>query len=86
MPGGGLTSGRGALLTSYGRVSSDWTLASGVFTLTVTVPVNTTASVTLPLTPNVATDVRRDGAAVTAETDGSYSVGSGTYVFTTRSL
>ena len=29
-----------------------------------------------------AGDVRRDGAAATAEPDGSYLLGSGTYVFT----
>jgi len=77
-PGGGLTSGRGALLSSYGRISSDWTLAGKAFTLTVTVPVNTTANVALPYAGNV----RRDGAAATAEADGSYLLGSGTYVFT----
>jgi alpha-L-rhamnosidase len=77
-PGGSLTSGRGSLLSSYGRIATDWTLAANVFTLSVTVPVNATASVYLPF----SNDVRRDGAAATPDADGSYRLGSGTYVFT----
>ncbi|MEO8200668.1 MAG: alpha-L-rhamnosidase C-terminal domain-containing protein, partial [Gemmatimonadota bacterium] len=46
-PGGGLTSARTALETGYGRLSTSWHIDSGGFSLEVTVPANTTASVTL---------------------------------------
>jgi alpha-L-rhamnosidase len=47
-PGGGLTRARATLDTVYGRLASGWTLETGVFTYTVTVPPNTTATVHLP--------------------------------------
>jgi alpha-L-rhamnosidase len=78
-PGGGLTSAKGSLDSIHGPIVSDWTLAAGVFTLRVTVPVNTTAVVYLPY----ATDVRESGNAPPAKgADGGYPIGSGTYVFT----
>jgi alpha-L-rhamnosidase len=78
-PGGGLTSAKGSLDSMHGPIVSDWTLAAGVFTLRVTVPVNTTAVIYLPY----ATNVRESGTAPPAKNaDGGYPVGSGTYVFT----
>ncbi len=37
------------LETQYGLASSKWTLNNGVFQLDVTIPTNTTAEITLPL-------------------------------------
>jgi alpha-L-rhamnosidase len=47
-PGGGLTHARAELLTMYGPVVSAWKLDGDTFTLDVTVPANTRATVTLP--------------------------------------
>jgi alpha-L-rhamnosidase len=46
--GGGLTSASGSVLTPYGRASSSWERRGDRFTLTVEVPVSTTATVALP--------------------------------------
>jgi alpha-L-rhamnosidase len=77
-PGGTLTSASAKLDTIHGTVSTRWSLAGKTFTLNVGVPPNTTATVTLPYTR----DVRESGAAVQAQPDGSYAIGSGAYVFT----
>ena len=47
-PGGGLTLAKGKLETEYGTLSSGWSLDRSVFTLEVTVPANTSATVRLP--------------------------------------
>ncbi|WP_394835568.1 glycoside hydrolase family 78 protein [Pendulispora rubella] len=47
-PGGGLDSATGKLDTLHGTIASQWNIAEGVFTLNVTVPVNTTATVVVP--------------------------------------
>ncbi|MFD1734558.1 alpha-L-rhamnosidase C-terminal domain-containing protein [Deinococcus malanensis] len=47
-PGGGLTSAWATHLTPYGEARVAWTLENNTFTLNVTVPPNTTATVTLP--------------------------------------
>jgi alpha-L-rhamnosidase len=47
-PGGGLTRARGALETMYGRIESSWRIDGPRFTLDVTIPPNTTATVQLP--------------------------------------
>ena len=49
-PGGGLASAAGKLDTIHGTIVSNWTVASGTFTLNLTVPPNTTATVTVPFT------------------------------------
>jgi alpha-L-rhamnosidase len=77
-PGGGLTSARGTLETILGTFRTSWTVTGGVFTLDLSVPVNATASVFLP----AGQDARESGQVATPGTDGSYSVGSGTYRFT----
>ena len=48
IPGGGLTSAKASVLTPYGLAVSDWKLEGENFTLTVTVPVNTSAELVLP--------------------------------------
>ena len=74
-PGGKLTSARTTLQTGYGLLATEWTLSAGVFTLTVTIPANTTASVTVP-----AGDVRVDGASHPNGT--VIEFGSGRYTIT----
>ncbi|MGL3149378.1 family 78 glycoside hydrolase catalytic domain [Microbacterium sp. A82] len=46
--GGGLASARGSVTTPYGQASSDWSVADGVFTLAVEVPVSTSCTIVLP--------------------------------------
>ena len=77
--------------TSYGLLGSDWRVANGVVTLTVTVPANTTASVTLRNT--TAATAREGGMALSAAAgvrsvraegkDLVVTIGSGRYVFDT---
>lgn len=77
--GGGLTFAKTSLETLYGKVSTDWRLDSGVFSLTVDIPVNTTASVLLP---RVGTGVMtQDGEVITGD---RVLIGSGKYVFTVK--
>ncbi|WP_394846111.1 glycoside hydrolase family 78 protein [Pendulispora brunnea] len=47
-PGGGLESASGKLDTIHGTIVSDWKIAGRVFSLNVTVPPNTTATVSVP--------------------------------------
>lgn len=47
-PGGGLTSASASYKTLYGEVKSAWNIAGGVIKVDVTVPCNTTATITLP--------------------------------------
>jgi len=46
--GGGLTHGKGTFESVYGTISSDWTVDGSTTSLAVSVPVNTTATVTIP--------------------------------------
>ncbi|MFE6096612.1 family 78 glycoside hydrolase catalytic domain [Streptomyces massasporeus] len=93
VPGGNLTRGSGSLHTVHGLLSSRWTNRDGVFTLKMTVPVNTVAEVHVPAdTRGAVTEGGRaadkakgvrflrmeDGAAV-------FQVGSGTYDFAAES-
>jgi alpha-L-rhamnosidase len=48
IPGGGLTWAKGALDSPHGRIESEWHLAGRRFTLDITVPANTTATVYIP--------------------------------------
>lgn len=89
--GGGITSAKTEVHTPYGLLSSDWRVANGAMTLTVVVPANTSASVTLRNT--TAASAREGGVALSAaagvrgsRADGKdliVDVGSGRYVFTT---
>jgi alpha-L-rhamnosidase len=47
-PGGGLTHAKVRHLTPYGMVESAWKIEDGIFDLSVLIPPNTTALVTLP--------------------------------------
>ena len=48
IPGGGLTWAKVAYESVRGLIRSEWQIAQGVFTLEVTVPANTTATIQLP--------------------------------------
>jgi hypothetical protein len=88
-PGGGLTSARATYHSLYGEIASSWQLVDGMFTLTVTVPSNTTATVRLPAAVSEqvteggqaldlvegVTQVRQQGDTTVID------VGSGTYSF-----
>ena len=50
---GGLTSARGEYDSIRGRIISDWRLVNGRFELRLTVPANTTATVSLPIATGV---------------------------------
>jgi len=89
-PGGGLTWARGEYKSIRGAIISDWRLENGAFRLDVTVPVNTTATVSLPTKD--AGSVTIDGEAASASRavhflgikDGkaAFTVNSGRYRFT----
>jgi alpha-L-rhamnosidase len=89
--GGGITSAKTSLETAYGTLTSDWQVVDGRMTLTVVVPPNTTASVTLRST--TADTAREGGAPLPAVTgvrgvraegkDLIVTVGSGRYTFST---
>lgn len=48
LPGGGLRSAKGEYRSIRGRILSSWRIAGGRFTLDVTIPPNTTATVVVP--------------------------------------
>jgi len=48
MPGGGLTWAKGSHLTPYGKISVDWRIENGAFTLALRVPVGSACELTLP--------------------------------------
>lgn len=78
-PGGGLSSAKAALDSIHGPIASEWKVAAGKLTLTVTIPVNTSATVYPPFNDGI----QLDGAAPPpAAADGGYELGSGSYVFT----
>lgn len=90
-PGGGLTSGSGAIDTVYGKLTSAWTTAPEAFTLSATVPANTTSEIRIPskdswaITENGAPVRSADGVtAVRYDSSTSQTVitvGSGEYTF-----
>jgi alpha-L-rhamnosidase len=47
-PGGGITTASARYHSLYGEIASSWQMLDGRFTLTITVPANTTATVFLP--------------------------------------
>jgi len=68
----------------YGLIRSEWRRENGAFVLEVEVPVNTEATVYLPVKPD-AKNVTADVAPVTSDRDRmAFRVGSGRYRFCTR--
>jgi alpha-L-rhamnosidase len=80
-PGGGITSARARLLTPYGVLETDWKIEQGVFTLKVTVPPNTRATVCLPAAG--AATVECEGARIISRDPAEVrlAVEAGTYCF-----
>ncbi|QBD76857.1 alpha-L-rhamnosidase [Ktedonosporobacter rubrisoli] len=88
-PGAGLTAASASYQSLYGEVASSWQLADGHFRLTVTVPANTSATVTILST--IGKEVTEQGQALEAvegitgvrrtEDATLIDVGSGTYTF-----
>lgn len=96
-PGGGLTEASAIYESLYGTIACAWQITDGpdtsTFTVTVTIPVNTTATVCIP--GHLGKEVTEQGRSL-ADTEGVTSmrqeqnatcieVGSGTYTFTTVS-
>jgi alpha-L-rhamnosidase len=89
--GGGLTSGSGSFNSVYGPIKSSWRKDSSGFSLTVDVPVNTTAQVEIPAAAaSSVTEGRSPVANANSVTGVSYAngvltvtVGSGHYEFRT---
>ncbi|RTE11682.1 glycoside hydrolase family 78 protein [Paenibacillus whitsoniae] len=87
---GALTSANASFESPYGKIESQWNITSGVAEVQVSIPVNTTAEITLP-GANM-NSVRESGIGLTAisgalphkETVNGVcvSIGSGTYRFT----
>ena len=48
VPRGTITWARGSLKSAYGLIESSWRIENGSFALDVTIPPNTSATVTLP--------------------------------------
>jgi alpha-L-rhamnosidase len=88
-PGGGITFAKASYLSAHGRIASAWRQDAKGFSLDVTIPANTTATVVVPA--KNAADVR-EGDRPAAEASGVkflkftngaayYQVGSGDYHF-----
>jgi alpha-L-rhamnosidase len=63
-PGGGLSWAKGTYESIRGRITSEWTIANGIFALDLDVPPNTSATVYLPT--NDAPKIRESGRDVGA--------------------
>ncbi|MFD7872690.1 family 78 glycoside hydrolase catalytic domain [Streptomyces sp. NPDC059766] len=81
-PGGGLTSANSTYETPYGSASSSWSISAGRLELRVTVPVNTSAAVSVP-TSRPQSVVAPPQAVPVGET--GYHLPAGTYTFTAAS-
>jgi len=87
-PGGGLTHANAEFLSLYGKVKSAWKMDGNDFVYEVTVPANTTATVTLPgaksgqLTMNSQPFAAKANESLKQSVKGvSLKIGSGNYTF-----
>ncbi|HEX7014956.1 MAG TPA: glycoside hydrolase family 78 protein [Cyclobacteriaceae bacterium] len=88
-PGGDLSYANASIETLYGTVASGWSIKDGMITVDVTIPPNTTATVTLPSAAGKQVNegkmmlerVKGVRAVTTQGEDVSFSVGSGQYSF-----
>ena len=83
-PGGGLKNAAASIITLYGKVESNWKFENEDFVYEVTIPANTTATVTLPFAK--AEQVKQDGLPVKAgyvqkSNELQLDLGSGKYSF-----
>ena len=84
-PAGDITWVKAGYDSIRGRIVSDWKHDGGKFTLHVTIPANTTATIYVPAT-SVSDVIRASGAEFLREDNGRavYAVGSGEYTFQSR--
>jgi len=90
--GGGLTWAKGSYHSIYGEIGSAWKLEDGTFTLAVTIPANTTATVYVPskdgqgVTESNRPAAGAEGAEFLGMEDGCavFALGSGRYAFVAR--
>jgi alpha-L-rhamnosidase len=86
-PGGSLTYARGSLHTVRGPIAVDWSRTGGAFTLKVSVPPNTSATVALPadsldeVTESGGPLTKAEGVSVFDTAAGTVLLHSGTYEF-----
>ncbi len=85
-PGGGLTSAAASYRSVYGEIATCWQCDGSRFTLQITIPANTTATVYLPggeISEGGIPAVQAEGVTFLREEDGCavFSVGSGHYSF-----
>ncbi len=88
-PGGDLTSAEGSYNSVQGPITSAWQLTNNIFTLSVSIPPNTTAEIHVPTTN--ATAITESGTPAASATGVTYvgvsnnaaiyNVGSGNYTF-----
>ncbi len=84
---GGLTSARGEYDSIRGKILSEWQVTSGEFRLNLTIPANSTATVSLPIAGNVlesgqpAAQSRGVKFLRTAGSRNVFEIGSGNYHF-----
>ena len=82
-PGGGVTWAKAEYESIRGRIAADWRIEAGKFTLRVTVPPNTSATIHVPTTD--PSQVTEGGKAVpptrTTSDTAVFTVGSGRYEF-----
>lgn len=81
-PGGGLTSAGSTYATPFGSAASSWSVSAGQLTLRVTVPVNTSAAVTVPTSRPQS--IVAPAQAVPAG-PATYHLPAGSYIFTAAS-
>jgi alpha-L-rhamnosidase len=48
LPGGGLTSANGEIISPFGRIFSNWKIADGIFNIEIEVPVSTQCQLNMP--------------------------------------
>jgi alpha-L-rhamnosidase len=82
--GAGLASASGSLLTDRGAIAVGWDRSATLYHLTVTIPVNVTATVYVPQEGGVNPTLSVDGAKVSGTLTNGYvgvfGIGSGTHV------
>lgn len=85
VPGGSLTWAKGSYNSIHGVIASSWKLENETFVLNVTVPVNTKATVTLPVNDTDCL-IESDGQRFKAQPNGhiAATIGSGSYRFVVK--
>jgi hypothetical protein len=82
-PVGDVTAAKADYQSPYGTIKSDWQVKNHVFTLTVTIPANTSAKIYLPKA--FSKNIRDDGKLVSSPGQMMVTKGSGVYHFSATS-